>query len=513
VIKSVNQKTTYWLALLAVLAVALWFRINGFVTGLPFWLDEAYSAYAADKGFEFIFTVLPRYETHPPFYSALLSAWTKIVGNSLFGFRSLGLVAGVLALPLFWLAGREVARAVGAEPRIVGLASLAMAAVLPAVVDITRLVRPYALITLAYLFGIWALFGVARVHAQTHTLSGRYWRFYLLSLALLFWLHNLGALYVAGLGLALLVLIGPVVLIRDHPKQFLLGHLTVALIAAPAFYILADQAPTWAKSTWLTFNPNVALKMLFPIYGLAGLGGFACAGVLIAYGWEKIRIRPLTALILLATIPVIFSFALSALITPVFIPRTLVPVSAALILLVAVGAATKSLVPRVTFAILWVLSATQMVGIQTLKSPENWYGAIAWLEQRVQPGDVIYAYPNEGALPLSYALRDKGLTYPIRPIPEAVPSHDPTGWYPTGSRGVVSLPQYRLQEIADDVQSKRVPTVWLLRLGPAAYDKGDGFVKALARTRTVVGIWHQEPIHIIGLRQSPQITPREKPKP
>jgi hypothetical protein len=103
VIKSVNQKTTYWLALLSVLAVALWFRINGFVTGLPFWLDEAYSAYAADKGFEFIFTVLPGYETHPPFYSALLSAWTKIVGNSLFGFRSLGLVAGVLALPLFWL--------------------------------------------------------------------------------------------------------------------------------------------------------------------------------------------------------------------------------------------------------------------------------------------------------------------------------------------------------------------------------------------------------------------------
>jgi hypothetical protein len=74
----------------------------------------------------------------------------------------------------------------------------------------------------------------------------------------------------------------------------------------------------------------------------------------------------------------------------------------------------------------------------------------------------------------------------------------PGGWHPTGSRGVVSLPRDQLRAVA--VRTKDRPTVWLLRLGPWAYDKGDVLLQELERGRTRIGDWRSGPIDIIGLR-------------
>jgi hypothetical protein len=137
---------------------------------------------------------------------------------------------------------------------------------------------------------------------------------------------------------------------------------------------------------------------------------------------------------------------------------------------------------------------------------EDWYGAVRWLEQRYQPGDVVLAYPNEGALPFERALRDLGLEMSVRPIPTAVPTFDRGGWNPTGSRGVVSLPPERLSAIAGEPALARVPTVWLLRLGPWDHDKGDVFLGELARRRVIVGRWQSGPIDLVGLGQHDEPT-------
>ena len=503
------KKNMYWLIALVVVAIALWFRLRH-LTLHPLWLDEGYSAYAADKGFDFIFKVLPGYETHPPFYSAILSAWVGLIGKSLLGFRALGAVAGIVALPVYWFAGKEAGRALGVDPLICGFATLMLAAVLPAIVDVTQSVRPYALIALVYAIGIWTVLRLARIHGDTKRLHPWLWAAYLACLALLCWLHNLGSFYAASLGLGMLILIGPMTLIRDHTRAFFLGHIAVALVVIPAFLILLDQAPTWTQSTWLKFRPGYIGTGLTIIYGIGGLGGLICAGVAAGTIAKKAlgsHTRPLLALATMAMLPVLLSLIITIAIAPIFLPRTLVSVSIALILLIAAGAASQSIIARTAFIGLLALSATRLVAIQNNVPPEHWYDAVAWLKPQFAPGDVIYAYPNEGALPLFYALRDKQLPYPIRAIPTPVPAKDRAGWYPTGSRGVMSLPQFRLEAIAADAESRKVPTIWLLRLGPAAYDKGDGFVKALSRTRKVVGHWHEEPIDIIGLRQSPQITP------
>ena len=85
------------LALSAVigLAVRLW---N--IGGEPLWLDEAYSAYAADHDWAFLLHVVPRYETHPPFYYSLLHLWVQAFGNGLISLRLPGLLAGIAAPPM-----------------------------------------------------------------------------------------------------------------------------------------------------------------------------------------------------------------------------------------------------------------------------------------------------------------------------------------------------------------------------------------------------------------------------
>jgi hypothetical protein len=309
-------------------------------------------------------------------------------------------------------------------------------------------------------------------------------------------------------------------LIRDHPRAFFIGHFAVLFVVLPAFLILLDQAPTWRQSTWLRFHWDGIEENLYTIYGLSGLVASTIAALIVGsaiFKSEKGALPIWLALLTLTFVPMLLSLLISVTIAPVFISRTLAPLSVAFILLVAAGAIVPSLINRVGFGVLLVLTIIYLMAFQQMKPTENWYGAVAWLKGRIEPGDVVYAYPNEGALPLSYALRDKRVSLPIRPIPGAVPAKDPTGWFPTGSRGVVSLPQYRLEAIASDAQSRKIKTIWLLRLGASAYDKDDHFLNALMRDREDVGSWNEEPIDIIGLRQttpaSPQITPRQQAQP
>lgn len=505
---SARRRRLGWLLIALALVAGLWLRARH-LTLHPFWLDEAYSAFAADKGYRFIWTVLPGYETHPPFYSAALRTWTLIAGDSLGAYRSLGVLIGMLILPVVWLAGREMERGLGRKPWTIAIPAILLVAVLPSLVDTARLVRPYYLLTFVNAVGIWSVLRLARVHRETGMLDDLAWRTYLATLALLFWLHNLGALYVAGMGLGLLILIGPVELLRHHARRVLVGHALVAAIALPALLILVDQASAWTHSTWLTFNGNALFDNILLIFGLPGLFGLAVALLLAGLTLGNAgRSRMPLALLAIAVTPMLLALVLTFTVAPVFLPRTLVASGIPLVMLVAASADHSALL-RVAFAMLLVLAFERVVQVEQLPPEQNWYGAVRWLTPRLAPGDRIYAYPNEGALPLRYALRDLEQTASIRQIPSEVPARDPSGWYPTGSRGVQSLPTARLTEIANDPVSRATPTIWLLRLGPNAYDKEDDFLHILARTRTPVARFTDRDIDIVGLRSAQPATPEQ----
>ena len=213
-------------------------------------------------------------------------------------------------------------------------------------------------------------------------------------------------------------------------------------------------------------------------------------------------------LLILAVLPVMLAVVLSLTITPVFITRTMSPVAAPAMLLLAIGATawpgTKRIIGVGAALLLGAAMLAADIQARMAGPMQDWYGTVDWLAARFEPGDQIFAYPNEGALPLSYALRDRALLFPIRPIPTAVPSFATDGgWYPTGSRGVVSLPRDRLRAIALARETRAVPTIWLLRLSAETYDPGNVFLQELHRDRYIVRSWRDGPIDIVGLRRRP----------
>lgn len=508
-------RNTRLLLVLALLAIVWGIGVRAWnIASEPLWLDEAYSAYAAGKGFAFLWQVVPRYETHPPFYYSLLRLWTLAFGDSLGALRALGLLCGLATLPMVAVAAREIGRylAIPRETHIRFAAiAVALVALSPMLAEMTREVRPYPLMMLVMSMQVALLFRLGIRAQEGRALWGRSYAGYLLLLALTLWLHNLGALHAGAMGLAFLLLVFRRDWNRSDWIAFLVGHLAVAAIWAPAIWILVDQAPAWVKTTWLSFSWWLVGWGMGALWAAPTLPAQLAATGLFLLAIAGLSRRPrgeraLLALVLLAAAPLIVAILLSLSVAPVFIPRTMTPVAIPAMLLLALGVALAPARLRLLGIAALMLLAVQMgiYGMRTRQSGSryDYHGAVEWLASRFRPGDLIIAYPNEGALPLGYALRDKGLDFPMTPVPTPVPTLDggPGSWYRSGSRGVVSLNRARLEAIAADPALARVPTVWLYRLGPKAYDKGDHFVHALDRTRDQVGHYEKGPINIVGFR-------------
>jgi hypothetical protein len=514
-----GKSRSFWpiLGILALigLAVRAWH-----VASEPFWLDEAYSAYAADHGWDFLLHVIPRFETHPPFYYSLMHVWAGAFGDGVLSMRMPGLLAGLATPVAMLLAAREAAAWLGwdeARRARLYLAAFGLGCVSNALVEMSRQIRPYPLMILVYAGALALMLRLARLHHQGGPLVGVAFAGYFLLLEAMLWLHNLGPFYALSLTIAL----GIALLGRGQRRSDLgwlaAAHVIVALLYLPGLAILRDQAPTWVSHTWLRFRLGKGffdhLTTLYAAPGWPGFFLFLLLGLGIAFLIRSNPGRRLAGLLLvLGLLPVVLAAAVSLAIAPVFITRTMTPVAVPAMLLLAVGAAawsdTKKLVGIGAALILGTSMLAADVQARMAGPMQDWYRTVDWLKQRFRPGDQIFAYPNEGALPLSYALRDKGLNYPIRAIPTAVPSFNVAGgWYPTGSRGVVSLPREQLRAIAKQPATRAIPTIWLLRLGAKTYDPGDMFLQELHRDRYIVRSWQDGPIDIIGLRLRPRPAP------
>ncbi|USI74208.1 hypothetical protein [Sphingomonas morindae] len=500
------------LLLLAVTLLAAGLRLwHGFAH--PFWLDEAYSAYAADHGFAFLWHVVPRYETHPPFYYSLVRLWSLAFGETLAARRSLGLIAGIAAVPVAMLAARRLAALIGLAPRRAALLALLVglfAACHPLMLQMSRQVRPYPVMTLVYALALLPLFRLAAAARAGRPLPTGALAGFALAEAAMLWLHSLGPLFGAALGLALLLVTVRPGLARRDAVALLASQALAGLLYLPAFAIMLGQAPTWIQSTWLVFRPATLIAQLGLIYAswnrwvslIALLLALAGAASLGRRHWGG---RVAAALAILAILPVAAAILLSLTVAPVFLTRTLSPVTVPGLLLIAAGAAQTGRLALATLplAALLLTGEAAVTRLMLRAGPmQDWYGAIAWLRPRMAPGDTLWAYPNEGALPLSYALRDERRTLPIRAIPAPVPAFGMGGYFPTGSRGVVSLYPDQIARLMASPAARTPPTIWVLRLGPWKYDPGDRLVRALAADRRVVGHFRRGAIDLIGLRRA-----------
>lgn len=504
----------YWsiIGLLAVIGLLL----RGWeISAAPLWLDEAYSAYAAGHDWAFLWRVVPLYETHPPFYYSLLHLWVGLFGDGMRALRLLGLAAGMATVPIVALAAREAGLWIGWNDRARGrlhLVATAFTCVSLGLVEMAREVRPYPLMILVYAGAMLLLLRLARRIERGQPLRCADYIGYLLLEEALLWLHNLGPLFGLALTLALAIALLGRRLTRADWVWLVTGHLVVAVCYLPGLAILRAQAEAWTASTWLQFRlDRLLLDRIMTLYGVAGWAGLAspililCAGPILARVHNGVRLGAM--LVALALVPVCCAILVSLTITPIFITRIMTPVAVPALLLLAIGATAEGRYRMARAAAALLLGGSMLVGDikARVRGPElNWYRTVAWLKTHARQGDVVFAYPNEGKLPLAYALRDKKLLLPIRAIPRDVPSLDVGGgWHPTGTRGVSVLPPVTLRAIAQEPATQAVPTIWLLRLGAPTFDPDDRFLHELQRGRSTVRRWRDGAIDIIGLKKRP----------
>src|SRR5438270_8706360 len=130
----------------------------------PMWLDEAYSAWFSNRGWHQLWTVVPTYETHPPFYYSLLKVWRGLFGGSAAALRVPSVLFGLSTVPLVMAAAIELERMrPSGRPLLRAGAAGFLAACGPTLVQHGQEARPYALMILAYAV---AILGMLRLRRQ-----------------------------------------------------------------------------------------------------------------------------------------------------------------------------------------------------------------------------------------------------------------------------------------------------------------------------------------------------------
>jgi hypothetical protein len=503
-----DERAAMFVAGAVTLAAAVWFRVAGlFVT--PFWVDEAYSSYNAGKGFGFIWTVVPLYDSHPPLYYSFLRLWSLFFGESLLSYRLIGVACGLLTVFISGWASVEMSRAIGRRGLWPGIVGAALAACAPLLIEQSREVRPYPLMILAYAAALFAIVRIARESAERKTFSTASFATFLATLELMMWLHNVGPVFGVALTVSFLIVTMPVLRNANEWKRVVVGFAIAAVAYLPCLFILVREMHMWSQTASIRFHWSGLQWKLAYVYGAVSVVAIVAAFVLASSAAVALRRGGMSsiasALLTAALLPAVVSIVVSVFASPVFLVRTLTPLGIPIVLLLSAACNTEGLAKWLVFAafsLLLVQNVTFDVAALHRPPKEDWYPAVRWLQQRYRPGDAVFAYPNEGALPFDRAVRDLGVRIASIPVPAEVPALGVPGAVPVGNRGVVALPPQIIRMIVHSPRAQSFETIWLLRLGPETHDFDDAFLRELSRDRTPVGAWRSGAIDIVGLRRS-----------
>jgi hypothetical protein len=473
----------------ALVLAALAVRLLGL--GLrPLWLDEAYSAWFASRGWHELWTVVPTYEPHPPFYYSLLKLWRDLFGGEPAALRAVSVLVGIATVPVVIAVAFEQEKLEpSGRPRLrVGFSGF-LAAFAPMLVILDQEARPYPLLILAYAVAILGLLRLLREFAGGGAGRWSSWTLLAGGTELALWAHGLGALYAVCLATAL----APIWLTRVDRERLVRGGViaaAVVLFYLPCLLMLASRVGDWG-SGWLKFDaeslfrliglyavPYEALSVVTAIAGIAMLlvikravqSGFA------ARGWNAER-----AILWLWWGPTLLALLTSLLFMPIFLPRTLaatlVPAYLAMASVVARIPARRERLGLIGLICLPLLFGAVQVALR--EPPERWDEVGAFLAQHAGPLDQVWLYPNDSALPL----RQAGFARRMRGIPGDYPAVGFKGPIRAGSPAVVSLTRQQAERVATDPAIRTIPTIWLVTRQSEQFDPAGDLPAALAKTR------------------------------
>ena len=475
---------------IALSAVAFAVRLID-LNGRPLWLDEAYSAWFSAQSWHVLWTEVPKYETHPPFYYSLLKLWRTVFGGTAVALRSFSMLFGVAAMPLVVAASLELEhqRPTGRPLLRSGIAAF-LAACSPMLVLLGQEARPYPLLIFAYAL---ATLGLLRLLREFGSGPGDWasWLMLAAGAELGLWAHGLGLLYAFCLAGALAPAWLKPPFSRDRLVRGIVAASLTGILYLPCLLMIVNRAGDWGGHGWLTWSPVMTLQLLslyaVPVEVLT-IGSAVAALVMIllakraaqdgltTVGWTADR-----ALLLLWWGPPLIAVVVSQLGMPIFLVRTLagtlIPAYLALAGVLARAQSPRERLALAAALVITLIPSTLQVALRP--ATESWGEVAAYLQRNVRPGDQVWVYPNDSALPL----REAGASGALRGIPGDYPAIGIKGPIRAGSPAVVSLTSAQAENVARDPALRTVPTLWLVTRQSAVFDTHNDVPRALAQVR------------------------------
>ncbi len=397
--------------------------------------DEPYTLALAQRPFLHMIGLFG-YEANGTIYSIALWPLIRVFDQSEVVVRLPAVLAGVLAVPAIWWAGRELA---GDR---VGLIGAALMAVNPMAVAESQFGRPFTMVIAL------ACVTFASLSVALRTGQRRWWALYAIALAACGYANGVTPF---ALLTAHAVIVYTTARERIRPWLFSVGAYLLASL--PLFVALAIERSRrnplfWLDrpgpgSVWLLGKEYTAgLSGSLAVYALTALviGAALIWLVLRSHGEARGPIRRLeipTALWAWALVPAVALF-LFAQISPSFRPEYIIGVLPGCLLLVA--CLVDRLGGRLRWAALAALLALGAAGttIQTTHQVnETWRSALGWIQQERRPGDRIlldspvvfpvFGYYQERYRPANGQLSSYEWNPSVVP-PDVIPLDDPGGY-------------------------------------------------------------------------------------
>lgn len=494
-----------WTALLGLAALLL--RLPT-LSSRSLWLDETYSAWFAAVPLRELWTGVPLYETHPPFYYTLLKVWIALFGTGEAAMRSLSVLAGVLAVVLLPACAR-LARLGARAERVALLAALLLALNANAIL-FAQQARPYALQTLAGSLAVFCSGLLLAALAGLHQPSGpvpagaaarpapradrRLWPAgagLALAAGATLWLHNTGvfAVFAIWTGMVAGLLAAPGVRSRPAMKRALLAlalsGLGALLVWSPFIPMLVRQNAAMAKlAFWVRFQPSNVVAAWTVISGARALHYPAAALVLAGFHWLWRHARPLCwHLACVLALPVLALAAYSQFVKPVFLSRLFEWLAPLGMVLMALGVASlRARWQAAALALVLGLSAWSVIGFYRSHT-ENWREMLARLARESRPGDLVVALPNEVQMPVTYYL-PRDLAARVAYLPAPFPALGLARRY-TGNSGAPAVAPEDVLRLRGLLQGRR--RVWLIERRADLYDPDGVVTRELRRAYRAVG--------------------------
>lgn len=199
------------------------------LSGRSLWLDEATSVAQSHLPFAQMIDSLKSGDVHPPLHDVILWLLVRVAGDSELVVRLPSLLAGIVLIPVLYLAGREL------WDRRAGLAAAALATVAPFPVWYAQEARMYALFLL---FAAIAIFGQTRALRRGDATG---WVIYAVATMLLVWTHYFALLFIAVQQVAFLLILGRRPWARDRLLGYGASLAAIAIASAPALLLARSQ--------------------------------------------------------------------------------------------------------------------------------------------------------------------------------------------------------------------------------------------------------------------------------